>query len=91
MLDVLLAIALGLYPADSNLSVAQKQSLVQVGWDALQRKGTRLRLLNLASKIADGVAVGWSVAPNNFSIALPDGTPDPGYGNWVQSSSTPAK
>src|SRR6185369_16638659 len=89
MLDVILSIALGLYPADSNLTVAQKQALVQVGWDALQRKGTRLRLLNVTSKITDGVALGWSVAPNNFSMLLSDGAPDPGYGSWVQSSATP--
>jgi hypothetical protein len=91
VLDVLLAIALGLYPADSNLTVAQKQALVQVGWDALQRKGTRLRLLNLASTIADGVVLGWTVPPNNFSIILPDGAPDPGYGNWVQSNNSTAE
>lgn len=91
MLDVLLYVALGLYPVDSNLTVAQRQALVQVGWDALKRKGTRQRLLNLASKISDGVAVGWTSPPNNFSIILPDGAPDPGYGNWVQSSSTPSE
>lgn len=88
MLDVILAIALGLYPADSNLTVAQKQSLVQVGWDALKKKGTRLRLLNVTSKITDGVTLGWTVAPNNFSMILSDGTPSPGYGNWVQANST---
>jgi hypothetical protein len=88
MLDVLLAIALGLYPADSNLTVAQKQALVQVGWDALQRKGTRLRLLNVASKVTDGVVFGWSVAPNNFSMILSDGAPASGYGNWVQANNT---
>lgn len=88
MLDVLLYITLGLSPADSNLSVAQKQALVQAGWEALQRKGTRLRLLDLASKISDGIDVGWTVPPNNFSIILPDGAPDPGYGNWVQAAST---
>jgi len=90
MLDVALFIALGLYPADSNLSVPQKQALVQVGWDALRFKGTRLRLLNLASKISEGISPGWTVPPNNFSIILPDGAPDPGYGNWVQVNGTTA-
>jgi len=88
MLDVALFIALGLYPADSNLSVAQKQALTQVGWDALRFKGTRLRLLNLASKISDGIVYGWTNPPNNFTLVLGDGTPDPGYGNWVQSNGT---
>jgi hypothetical protein len=91
MLDVALFIALGLYPADSNLTVAQKQALVQVGWDFLKRKGTRLRLENLTSKISDGIVYGWTVPPNNFSLILPDGAPDPGYGNWVQSNGTTAE
>jgi hypothetical protein len=86
MVDVALFIALGLYPADSNLTVAQKQALIQDGWDALRRKGTRLRLLNLATNITDGIAYGWTVPPNNFSLILGDGTPDPGYGNWVQAN-----
>lgn len=84
MLDVLLYIALGIYPADSNLTVAQKQALVQTGWNALRRKGNRIRLLELASKIGDGIAVGWTVPPFNFSIILPDGAPSPGWGSWVQ-------
>lgn len=88
MLDVLLYIALGIDRADSNLSVAQKQSLAQIGWDALKRKGTRLQMLRLASALSGGVAQGWTVPPNNFSVILPDGAPSAGWGNWVQSSSS---
>ncbi len=84
MVDVLLFVALGIYPADSNLTVAQKQQLVQVGWNALRRKGNRIQLLRLAAIVGDGVAVGWTVPPFNFSVILPDGAPTPGYGAWVQ-------
>ena len=84
MLDVLAFIALGQYPLDTNMSVAQKQELVQVGWTALKRKGTRQQILNLASKMTDGVCVGWTTPPFNFSIIVPDGEPSPGYGSWVQ-------
>ena len=88
MLDVLLYIALGYYPADTNLTVAQKQALAQVGWTALRRKGTRLQTLNLASKLTDGVAYGWTVPPFNFSVVAPDGTPTPGAGVWVPPNAT---
>lgn len=87
MLDVLLYITLGIYPADTNISVAQKQALVQIGWNALRGKGNRIRLLQLAAALADGVAVGWTSPPFNFSVIIPDGAPSPGYGSWVQSSS----
>src|SRR5207248_624531 len=88
MVEVLAFIALGLYPLDSNLSVAQKQALIGVGWDAFKRKSTRLQMLNLASKLTDGIAVGWSAPPNNFSIVAPDGAPSPGFGNWVQGNAS---
>lgn len=91
MLDVLAYIALGQYPLDTNLSIAQKQALTAVGWTALKRKGTRLQILNLASKMADGVAVGWTVPPFNFSVILPDGEPSPGYGSWVQPAAANAE
>lgn len=84
MLDVLSFIALGQYPLDTNLSIAQKQALTQVGWTALKRKGTRLQILNLASKMTDGVAVSWTSPPFNFSVIIPDGESSPGYGSWVQ-------
>ncbi len=89
MLDVLLFIALGIYPVDSNLTAAQKQALVRVGWDAIKRKGTRAQLLNVASKITDGCATGWTT-PGNFSIIVPDGTPSPGQGSWSPPASTTA-
>lgn len=87
MLDVLLYITLGYYPADTNLTIAQKQSLAQIGWAALRRKGTRLQILNLASKLTDGVAFGWTVPPFNFSIITPDGAPSPGWGTWTPNVS----
>lgn len=93
MLDVLLFIALGLYPIDSNLTVAQRQALVQVGWSSLKRKGTRIQGLNIATKITDGVASSWSAAlalGNYFSIIVPDGTPSPGQGVWSPPASTAA-
>ena len=91
MLDVLLYIALGIYPADSNLTVQQKQQLVQVGWNALRRKGNRNYLLALASVVGDGVAAGWTVPPYNFSVILPDGAPSPGWGTWVQPTGATAE
>lgn len=91
MLDLLLYVTLGYYPADTNLSVAIKQKLAQVGWSALRRKGTRLQMLNIASKVSFGPAVGWTVPPFNFSIILPDGTPSPGQGAWTPpNASTPS-
>lgn len=91
MLDLLLYVTLGYYPADTNLSVAIKQKLAQVGWSALRRKGTRLQMLNIASKVSFGPAVGWTVPPFNFSIILPDGTPSPGQGVWTPpNASTPS-
>ncbi len=91
MLDVLLYIALGIYPVDSNLSVAKKQALAAIGWTALARKGTRRQCLNLASKIADSVVYGWTTPPSNFSLIIPDGEPSPGYGSWVQPLSSSAE
>lgn len=88
MLDVLLYITLGYFPADTNLGVAIKQKLAQVGWAALRRKGTRLQMLNIASKVSGGPALGWTVPPFNFSIILPDGTPSPGQGVWTPPSAT---
>lgn len=91
MLDVLLYIAGVPWPIDTNLSTTQKQALVLAHVAAVKRKGNRQQLLNLASIIADGVAVGWTVPPFNFSIILPDGAPAPGYGPWVQASSSLAE
>jgi hypothetical protein len=91
MLDVLLYLALGYYPADTNLTVAQKQALTQIGWTALRRKGTRLQLLNLAAQLSEGIVYGWTVPPFNFSIILPDGAPAPGNGNWVPATSSLAE
>lgn len=91
MLDMLLYLALGIYPADTNLTVAQKQALTVLGPGAIDHKGNRQYLLALAAAIGDGVAVGWTVPPFNFSIILPDGAPAPGYGSWVQSSSSLAE
>jgi hypothetical protein len=91
MLDVLLFVALGIYPADSNLTVQQKQQLVQVGWNALRRKGNRSYLLALAAILGDGIAVGWTVPPYNFSVIFPDGAPAPGWGAWVQPTGATAE
>jgi hypothetical protein len=82
MLDVLLYIAGIPWPVDSNLTTAQKQALVQVGWTALKRKGTRRQIVNLASKITGNVALGFSAPPYQFSLILPDGAPSPGHGGW---------
>lgn len=91
MLDVLAYISLGIYPLDSNLTVAQKQALAQLGAAAIDRKGNRIYMLALAAAITDGVAFGWTVPPYNFPIVLPDGAPGPGYGNWVQATSALAE
>lgn len=91
MLDVLAFIALAQYPLDTNLTIAQRQALIKVGWTALRRKGTRRQILNLASQMTEGVALGWTAPPYNFSILVPDGAPSAGYGSWVQSSAALAE
>ena len=83
MLDVLLYIACGQYPVNPKLSTAQKQALVSIGWDALRRKGTRQRLLNLVAQVTGGPIGGWTTPPYLFGVIMPDGAPSPGYGDWT--------
>lgn len=82
MLDVL-CFALGVpFPTDSNLSVADKQEIVKLTQTVLQRKGTRLALLRMASALSK-VAVGWTSSSYEFAVILPDGAPRTGFGDWV--------
>jgi len=83
MLDLLCYIAGVPTPIDTNLTVAQKQSLVIAGWTMLARKGTRTQVLRLASIFGGDVAAGWTTPPWSFASILPDGCPSPGWGSWV--------
>lgn len=88
MLDILLYIAGVPWPVASGFTVEQKQAMAAAGWDCLQRKGTRNRILALAAAACDGVIHGWTTPPYGFSIIVPDGAPSPGAmraidGGWV--------
>jgi hypothetical protein len=82
MLDLMCFVAGIPTPVDSNLTVAQKQALVSIGWDALRRKGTRRQLLRLAAALGDDVAFGLTGAEYNFSLIFGDNWPSPGFGAW---------
>lgn len=90
MLDVLCYLVGVPAPIDTNFTVAQKQVLAQLYWAALRRKGTRIQIDSIGSKLSDSVAAGWSTSPSQFSVILPDGAPSPGWGPWVPTSGASA-
>lgn len=86
ILDVLIYAALGVYPVDSNLTVAQKQALAGAAASMVGRKGNRVQILRLISLLTDGAVYGWTNPPWQFSGILPDGASTPGFGSWVPLS-----
>lgn len=83
MVDMLCFLAGIPTPVNTHITATQKQALALAGAEAMKRKGARPQLLNIGSKISDGIVYGWSLPPYFFSHLLSDGEPQPGWGDWV--------